>query len=349
MGCGCSGIESVSSKINKYKEIKQTLLKNGFLNRSSFPNEIFEYNITNSENNNIIRYIISNEIDNYLNNIKEKRINLNILYYDEKLKKKDENKDISTFFEMNVNGTYYGCHNFELFKKVCEKIRRNETEFILISSGYAADKIFEYCLNMNEIREFYIYCSYKEKYHYLIDKYSKLKGIYIKFSDLKEKLYNIKEIIIANISSSSLIFFEDYSRIYIKLHYEFIRKYSLYKLLKKEHIEESEFLDFIAKQFNYYLDLAKQLFPDKNEIINFFEANTNESRATIEEVFNNDDNLLDDNIKTHIHNYTKESFYYKYLNKFLREGDFDAFRILSSHIAKFIYKLYDYRNKNIQK
>ena len=33
----------------------------------------------------------------------------------------------------------------------------------------------------------------------------------------------------------------------------------------------------------------------------------------------------------------------------MRCGDFEAFRILSSHISKFIFKLYDYRNKIISK
>ena len=33
----------------------------------------------------------------------------------------------------------------------------------------------------------------------------------------------------------------------------------------------------------------------------------------------------------------------------MRDGDFEAFRILSSHISKFIFKLYDYRNKIISK
>ena len=61
--------------------------------------------------------------------------------------------------------------------------------------------------NMNEIREYYIYCSDKDKYKYLKDKYSKLKGIYNKFSYLIKKLKNIKEIKIDNISSSNLIYF----------------------------------------------------------------------------------------------------------------------------------------------
>ena len=75
--------------------------------------------------------------------------------------------------------------------------------------------------------------------------------------------------------------------------------------------------------------MAKQIFPDKNETIDFFIKNTNETKETLNEVFKCDDNILDDNIKSYIHNYTKEGFYYKYLNKFLREGNFDVFRILS--------------------
>ena len=55
----------------------------------------------------------------------EKKYNLNILYYDETLKNSKENSDNCSFIEMNTNGTFYGCHNFKLFKIVCEKIKRN--------------------------------------------------------------------------------------------------------------------------------------------------------------------------------------------------------------------------------
>ena len=75
--------------------------------------------------------------------------------------------------------------------------------------------------------------------------------------------------------------------------------------------------------------------------------NTDEKYLTLSESFKCDDNFLDDNIKSYINNYTDEGFYYKYLNKFLRQGNFDAFRKLSTHISKFIFKLYDYSEKNI--
>ena len=274
-----------------------------------------------------------------------KKYDLNIIYYDENLKN-PENSDNCTFFDMNINGTFYGCHYFELFKIVCEKIKNKKKEFILISSGSCSKKVFEYCSDIKEIREYYIYCFNVDKYKPLMDEYPKLKGIYDVFEELKEKFYPIKPMKMDFISSSNLIYFEDYSRLYIKLHYEFIRKYALFKILKSHDYNESEFLALVEEKRPDFMDLAKQLFPKTKETIDFFKANTDEKEEIINEVFKTDENILNDNVKTYIKNYTAESFYYRYLNKFLRQGNFEAFRILSSHIAKFVYKLYEFREKN---
>ena len=276
-------------------------------------------------------------------NIQIKPYHLNILYYDERLQDKGENSDNSAFFRMNTIGTFYGCHNLDLLRKVCDKISKSGNMFILISSGSAAEKIYPMCINNNYIRECFIYCSYKEKYLPLLNKYNKLKGVYNVFSELKQKLYSIPEIKNNTITSSNLIYFEDYVRIYIKLHFEIIRKYKLYKILKSTNFDENTFLYKIKTHFPHFYNTARQLFPDKEEIINYFKNNTNESKSTIEEVFN-----CKDDIKNYIKNYTAESFYYKYLNRFLRTGDFDAFRKLSSHISKFVYLLYEYREENIK-
>ena len=244
---------------------------------------------------------------------------------------------------MNITGTFYGCHNLNLFNLVLNKIKNKNKEFILLSSGSSAEKIYTHWLNMKEIRECYIYCWDKSKYMPLMHKYYKLKGVYNSITELKKKLFSIKEIKNEIIKSSNLIYFEDYNNIYIKLHYEFVRKYILYKKLKSKGYNEEKFLLMIKNEFPYFLELAKQLFPNKKEIIDFFKKNTNENESEILEIFNCEDNAIN-----YIKNYTKESFYYKYLNKFLREGDFNAFRILSSHASKFIYFLYEYRNKNIK-
>ena len=273
---------------------------------------------------------------------------MNIIYYDENLKN-PENSDNCSFFDMNINGTFYGCHYFELFKIVCEKIKNTKKEFILISSGSCSKKVFEHCSNIEEIREYYIYCFNVDKYKPLMDKYPKLKGIYDIFEKLKEKLYSIKPMKMDFISSSNLIFFEDYSRLYIKLHYEFIRKYLLFKILKSHNYNESQFLALVEEKRPNFIDLAKQLFPKTKETIDFFKANTDEKEEIINEVFKTDENILIDNVQTYIKNYTAETFYYRYLNKFLRIGNFEAFRILSSHVAKFVYKLYEFREKKILK
>ena len=66
--------------------------------------------------------IINPSVQNKNFNIsRNQKINLNILYYDENLKLKTENKDICTYFEMNLSGSFYGCHSLELFNNVCKK------------------------------------------------------------------------------------------------------------------------------------------------------------------------------------------------------------------------------------
>jgi hypothetical protein len=349
-----SCVESISSKMNKESSYESNIPKDN-------NNYFVDFDISKVKKESCVESVNSkaNEINANIFNCKSeigkfyqknnKKYNLNILYYDEHLRNNEENSDNCSFIEMNSNGTFYGCHNFDLFKIVCEKIIKNKKEFILISSGSAANKVFDYCRNIKEIREFYIYCFQKEKYLPLKDQYSKLKEVYNIFSHLKNKLYDIKEMEIDNISSSNLIFFEDYSRIYIKLHYEFIRKYSLYKILMQKKCNEKQFLYLVETKYPKFLNIANQLFPNKDEIVNYFKKNIKDAPNDIDNSFQNDDKFLDDNIQDYINNYTVEGFYYKYLNKFLREGNFDAFRILSSHVAKFIFKLYDYREKNRSK
>lgn len=267
-----------------------------------------------------------------------KKLELNILYFDKALLDKEENSDNCCFLSLNNRGTFYGCHNLELLKLVSEKIKNGNKQFILISSGSAAKEAYHCCYNMKQIRECYIYCFQKKNYIPLMNNYIKLKGVYDDFDELVKKLCSIPKIKFEEVKSSGLIFFEDYSKIYIKLHYEIIRKYSLYKLIKKNNLNENQFLYFINKKYPYFIDLAKQMFPNKNEIINFFKKITNVKEKDLDKIFSCED------IKDFAHNYTLESFYYFYLNKFLREGDFDTFRILSSHISKFIFLLYEYRN-----
>ena len=286
-----ASFNSVDLKIKQINNEDQDLIKN-ILEEPNYKEQSFLNNYEKIINKNI-------------------KYNLNILYYDEHLRGNEENSDNCSFIEMNTIGTFYGCHNFELFKIVCEKIKDKQKQFILISSGSSAKKIYDYCSNIKVIREYFIYCFQKNKYIPLMSIYPKLKGVYNEFNELKEKLYTISEIKMENICSSNLIFFEDYSRIYIKLHYEFIRKYSLYKILKSNNYSEQEFLYYIEKKCPSFLDTAKQLFPDKNETIDYFLKIIDESPKTLNQYFQCDNNILDDNINKYVHNYTCEGFYYR--------------------------------------
>ena len=321
----------------------------GALDNNSFQNIITKISNTKIQFENIFSPLttqtnISKIVNGYALNdfAQQNKLQLNIIYYDESLKETDENNSNCGFCKMYINGTFYGCDNLNLFNYICKKIKKSNKKFVLITSGSSAEKIYSNCSNLEEIKEYYIYCLNLDKYTPLLYKYPKLKGVYNDFDDLKWKISSINLKNEENIKSSNLIFFADYNKKYIKLHYEIVRKYSLYKLLKSENYNESKFLELVKNKKSYYLDLAKQLlYHDDNDMINFFKTNTDEDEETIRKVFN-----CDHNIQNYITNHTVESFYYKYLNKFLREEDYNSFRLLSNHISKFIYCLYEYRKQN---
>jgi hypothetical protein len=176
-----------------------------------------------------------------------------------------------------------------------------------------------------------------------MDKYPKLKGVYNNFIQLKKRLLSFSSVQIDDtIKSSNLINFKDYNNIYIKLHFEIIRKYFLYKILKTNNKEN--YLEFAKKKGDYYFKIAQELlYNDENELIKYFQQNTDENLELIKLFVK-----CNHNINNYVSNYTLESFYYKYLNKALREGDFDNFKQLSSHISKFIYHLLEFRKQNNQ-
>ena len=278
--------------------------------------------------------------------ISPKKLNVNIIHYDEALTKTADNNMCCSYFKSELGGTFYGVNNFNLFKYICRRVNKGSKNFILISSGSCAEKVFQYCLNknVNNIIIYFIYCLNVDKYLPLMQKYPKLKGVFKVFDDLKTNISLNQNLFSNPITSSNLIFFFFFFNIYIKLHFEIVRKYSLYKLLKSNNFNQSKFLDLINKKTPYYVNMAYELlYNDDEAMINYFKNNTTESENDLRKVFNHNHN-----INNYISNYTVESFYYQYLNKFLRQGDFNSFILLSNHISKFIYHLYEYRKTLIQ-
>ena len=90
------------------------------MNNQGVESEEDKRSFTIKENNDASQNneVNQNDQNNDSNNKQNKKINLNILYYDENLKLTIENKGICSYFEMNISGTFYGCHSLELFNNV---------------------------------------------------------------------------------------------------------------------------------------------------------------------------------------------------------------------------------------
>ena len=272
--------------------------------------------------------------------------NFNIIYYDEALTNVQENIENCAYFKSRLEGTFYGINNFNLFQYVCQKIKNNSKYYMLISSGSSAEKLYNYCASndMRNIYVYYIYCFNKQKYIPLMISYPKLKNIFVNFNDLITNIFNNPVIHNQPIKSSNLIFISDYNQTFVKLHFEIIRKYSLYKLLKSNNGDKSKLKEIVNKKSEYYKNLAKELiFKDDEAMVKYFKEHTTTSENELRQVFNYIHNL-----DHYISNYTIESFYYKYMNKFLREGDLRSFKLLSNHISKIIYHLIEYKKTHFQ-
>ena len=274
------------------------------------------------------------------------KYNINIIYYEEKMKNNIEYNRNCSFFKDNLEGTFYGINNFELFKYLCYNIQSKMKYYILICPGSCAEKLFDFCAlkNINQIYIYIIYCMNRQNYLPLFYKYSRLKYIFTEFEDLHSTIFRSPTISNPSINSSNLIFLRDYNDTYIKLHFEIIRKYSIYKLLKDNDGNKSKFLELVNNKNTYYKNMARELlYEDDETLVYYFKMKTGTNEQNLRKVFN-----YNHNIKEYISNYTVESFYYEWINKFLREGDLKSFRLLSNHLAKFIYHLKEYRKKNYQ-
>ena len=275
-----------------------------------------------------------------------KTYNINIIFYDENTTNSDDFNYYCSYFKSNLEGAFYGINDFNLFRYVSHKIHQNTKNFILISSGFCAEKIFNYCFQKGiyQIDKYYIYCLNKPKYYHFMQKYPNLKGILSTFDDLKKVITDNQPAINKHIRSSNLIFLSDYNSTFIKLHYEIVRKYSLYKLFKSKDYDKTKFLDLIQNKFPYYENIARELiYNDDEAMVKFFKDITKEPEEELRKVFNHNHEIAD-----YISNYTIESFYFRNINRFLRTSDFRSYRILSNHISKFIYHLYEYRKTHYQ-
>jgi hypothetical protein len=92
------------------------------------------------------------------------RSNINIIFYDGNLNT-ELNNNLCSYFKSNVEGTYYGVDDYNLFKYICSQIQKNNKCFILLSSGACAKDLFNYCekKNIDNIYKIlHFMCSYRK-------------------------------------------------------------------------------------------------------------------------------------------------------------------------------------------
>ncbi len=171
---------------------------------------------------------------------------LNLIHYDENMKN-IENIDYYKRFKLNVVGGFHGIDNFEILKKLIDKIKKNphKIHYILVTSGSASEKILSYCHDLEFIKEFIIFCFYLDKYKKMYDKdtekgkkYHKLKLISSSYIQVENYLANIKfdnsEIDMdKQITFTPIITYFEYEKCYFSIHrlisYFFDEKYGIPK------------------------------------------------------------------------------------------------------------------------
>ena len=274
---------------------------------------------------------------------------VNVIYYNEPLTEEQKISDnqICSNFRININGTFYGINTFNLFEYVCQKIKNTPKNFILISSGFCAEKLYNYCaqMNMNNIYPYYIFCSHIERYLHLKQRYPRLENIFNSFDDLISNTLSNQNKINLLQKSPNLIFLSDYNQTYVSWHFDLARRFAIYKSLKSnKSFEQSKYFELVKNKRSYYKDLANDLVIFEEEyLIGVFQALSEENELELRKVFK-----LNKDIKNFVSNYTAENFYYKYINKFIKENDFLSFRYLSNQMCRFIYYLYESKKNNYQ-
>lgn len=139
-------IETFKEEINQPK----TVIK--YEPMTACAKSVYEYSTTIEYNKN---YLIPKPHEN--------KLKINILYYDESLLINNMLSDYCAYIQMNIAGTFYGCHKMSLFNLISEKVKTSDREFILITSGSSAENIYSKISYIYNIREYYILCSGNEK------------------------------------------------------------------------------------------------------------------------------------------------------------------------------------------
>ena len=242
-----------------------------------------------------------NLLDEEAQNLKLK-LKINAIFFYESLSK--ENVDIYNRLKLVVLGGFFGVQNIDVFKKLLIQLENLNTSFILISTGSSFQKVDEFCLNLNCIKQVIIFCADEKKYKSMYD--SKKKNIFVVTEVLPLFVYlglhsellpdydkNIKKLINHNPQIS---------------YFEYEKYYYIYHKMLSFFFKE----DFSI--LNYGEDYLEQMFEFIEKNTELDEDKQNEFKNIIIKFKNSDDFL-----KESLVFYTSENEYVYLFNKAMRK------------------------------
>ena len=254
------------------------------------------------------------------------KLKINLIFFYEDFS--DENIDLYNRLKLDVLGGYFGIRRIDIFKKLLEEIKKDESgaSFILISIGSSFKKIAEICKYFDCIKYIIIFCMKVNMYGDEYGTYLKIKLItdnqneiydYLKCISDNEPDYdkNLKNLLNHNL----LISFYEYENYY------YIHHKMLSFFFKKNFSELGFCNDYMKKVFNFIehnTDLNKNRKNELKEII---------------ENLKDSENFLNDILKF----YTSESKYIYLFNKTMRNMEVGMER-LSFLIGPMYYNLVRY-------
>lgn len=234
----------------------------------------------------------------------------NLIYYDESISKNEETHGFFKFLKNNIKGVFFACPDFDSFQKIFLIINqfKEETKFVLLTSGSSAEKIFNCCNSSNYIQEGYIFCMRVNKYKPLMSKYNKIKQVTDNFFEIMTIFESLTTELNTYLKATELILFDDYCEYYVHYHKKLVSK-----------------------------------FNDNN---NSKEWKTSLNKYIKEFKTSNMTQLEEPTVEKYIKVYSGESEDCYTLNQILRELNLEKYDLAKDLAGHFSYELYNYAKNN---
>ena len=211
------------------------------------------------------------------NEIKVKKYKINLIFFYEKMT--NENINIYNRMKLEILGGFFGVQKLDILIKLFEKLKEENTSFILISTGSSFEKIKELCNNYDFIKYIIIFCIDIVKYEELYNSKGKVKLITNDISKINNYLDNLSELyhdydknIKKLISRNPLISYYEYKNYYYIFHkiLSFFFKED-YSILNYREDYKNVMFKFIRKNSGCNEVQKKEL---ENIITNIYNSNT---------------------------------------------------------------------------